>query len=152
MKIKSKSDLLNEIDDLKRKLSILKEKNDTSIPTYQYSRIREVDLKELFNIEKKLTNNKFENWFNNDIKLSLVTVDFLQALIEQNRGLIDDYNEEDLKIYLISPLLNHINFILKDQEIRGFYELPMHYRTDQFILNGTVDFVISNGLIQSKIT
>jgi len=76
---------------------------------------------------------------------------YLQQLIEQNRAAyIEDYNEEDLKIYLISPLLNKINFMLKDQEIRGFYELPMSYTTDKFILNGTVDFVVSKGLFQSK--
>jgi len=150
MKTKVEIDLLKEIEELKRKLSVLKESDNASIPTYQYSKIREIDLKKLFDIEKKLTKNKFNTWFNSDIKLSLETVDFLQNLIEQNRGLIEDYNEEDLKIYLISPLLNRINFILKDQEIRGFYELPMCYRTDQFILNGTVDFVISKGLFQSE--
>lgn len=150
MKTEIELGLLKEIDELKRKLSFLEEKDNTSIPTYQYSKIRESDLKNLFDIEKKLTKNEFNTWFNNDINLSSVTIDFLQGLIEQNRELIDDYNEEDLKIYLISPLLNQINFILKDQEIRGFYELPMRYSTDQFILNGTVDFVISKGLFRSK--
>ena len=75
---------------------------------------------------------------------------YLQKLIEQNSGLVEDYNEEDLKIYLISPLLNKINFMLKDKEIRGFYELPMSYTTDKFTLNGTVDFVVSKGLVESK--
>ncbi len=148
--IKTELSLLNEIDDLKRKLSVLEKKDNNLIPTYQYSKIREVDLKTLFDIEKKLTQNKFNHWFNHNRDLSLETVDFLQNLIEQNRGLIDDYNEEDLKIYLISPLLNRINFILKNQEVRGFYELPMRYSTEKFILNGTVDFVISKGLFQSK--
>ena len=63
--------------------------------------------------------------------------------IEQNGNLIEDYNEEDLKVYQIIPLLNKINFMDKDKEIRGFYELPMNYTTDKFILNGTVDFVVS---------
>jgi hypothetical protein len=40
--------------------------------------------------------------------------------------------------------------MLKDKEIRGFYELPMSYTTDKFILNGTVDFVVSKGLFQSE--
>ncbi|MDQ7090600.1 MAG: hypothetical protein Q9M50_08140 [Methylococcales bacterium] len=150
MKTDVELNLLKEIDALKRKLSVLKESDSPSIPTYQYSKIRESDLKTLFDIEKKLSTNKFDAWFNNKINLNSVTIDFLQNLIEQNRGLIDDYNEEDLKIYLISPLLNRINFILKDKEIRGFYELPMRYSTEKFILNGTVDFVISKGLFQSK--
>jgi len=102
----------------------------------------------LFDIEK--SKNIFNNWFNNGICLTTDIVVYLQKLIEQNSDLIDDYNEEDLKIYLISPLLNKINFMLKDEDIRGFYELPMKYATDKFILNGTVDFVVSKGLFHSK--
>jgi len=143
--------LLKEIEELKRKFNILEGKDNNQIPTYQYSKIRDVDLRKLFDIEKKLSKNIFDNWFNNDICLTTDIVVYLQELIEQNSGLIDDYNEEDLKIYLISPLLNKINFMLKNEEIRGFYELPMKYATDKFILNGTVDFVVSKGLFQSKI-
>ncbi|MCK5876059.1 MAG: hypothetical protein KAG43_00370 [Candidatus Marithrix sp.] len=142
--------LLKEIEELKRKFNILEGKDNDQIPTYQYSKIRDVDLRQLFDIEKKLNKNIFNDWFNNDICLTTDIVVYLQELIEQNRGLIDDYNEEDLKIYLISPLLNKINFVLKNKEIRGFYELPMKYATDKFILNGTVDFVVSKGLFQSK--
>jgi hypothetical protein len=142
--------LLKEIEELKRKVKNLEDKNETQIPTYQYSKIRDIDLKKLFDIEKKLSKNLFNSWFNNDICLTTDIVLYLEELIEQNSGLIDDYNEEELKIYLISPLLNKINFLLKDEEIRGFYELPMNYTTDKFILNGTVDFVVSKGLLESK--
>jgi hypothetical protein len=77
---------------------------------------------------------------------------FLKDLIADNKSLIEHYNEEDLKVYQISPLLNKINFLNRDKEIRGFYELPMSYETDKFILNGTVDFVVSEGLVESKKT
>ncbi len=75
---------------------------------------------------------------------------FLTNLIKKNKFLVERYYEEDLKIYYITPLLNQIDFLLRDKEIRGFYELPMCYATDQFILNGTVDFVVSEGLVESK--
>ncbi len=142
--------LLKEIEELKRKVKSLEDQNETHIPTYQYSKIRDIDLKKLFDIEKKLSKNIFNTWFNNDICLTTDIVLYLEELIEQNSGLIDDYNKEELKIYLISPLLNKVNFLLKDEEIRGFYELPMNYTTDKFILNGTVDFVVSKGLLESK--
>ena len=142
--------LLKEIEELKKKVNILEGKDDNQIPTYQYSKIRDTELKKLFEIEKKLSPTIFNNWFNNDICLTEEIVNYLQQLIEQNGNLIEDYNEEDLKVYHIIPLLNKINFLLKDKEIRGFYELPMSYATDQFILNGTVDFVVSEGLIESK--
>jgi hypothetical protein len=142
--------LLKEIDELKRKVSLLEGKDENQIPTYRYSQIRDTDLKKLFEIEKKLSPTIFNNWFNNNICLTEEIVNFLQQLIEQNGNLIEDYNEEDLKIYQITPLLNKINFLLKDKEIRGFYELPMSYATSQFILNGTCDFVVSEGLVESK--
>jgi len=142
--------LLKEIEELKKQVAILKSEDGNKIPTYQYSRIRDVELKKLFEIEKKLSPTIFDSWLNNDICLTEDIVGYLQQLIEQNSGLVDDYNEEDLRIYLISPLLHKINFLLRDKEIRGFYELPMTYETSRFILNGTVDFVVSKGLLESK--
>jgi glutaredoxin 2 len=132
--------LKKEIEELKKQVAILTGKE--KIPTYQYSKIRETELKKLFEIEKKLSPTIFNSWFNNDIRLTEEIVRYLQELIEQNSGLVENYNEEDLKIYYIIPLLNKINFLLKDKEIRGFYELQMSYATDKFILNGTVDFVV----------
>jgi hypothetical protein len=142
--------LLKEIEELRKEVNILKGKDENKIPTYQYSKIRDTELKKLFEIEKKLSPLIFNNWFNNDICLTEDTVRYLQKLIEKNSGLIEDYYEEDLKIYLISPLLNQINFFNRNKEIRGFYELPMSYTTDKFILNGTCDFVVSEGLVESK--
>ena len=37
-----------------------------------------------------------------------------------------------------------------ENEFREFYELPLTYKTDRFIFNGTVDFVVSKGLVDSK--
>ncbi len=142
--------LKKEIEELKKQVAIIKGKDENQIPTYQYSKIRDTDLKKLFEIEKKLSPTIFNSWFNNDICLTEDIVRYLHKLIEQNSGLIEDYNEADLKVYQIIPLLNKINFLLKDKEIRGFYELPMSYTTDKFILNGTVDFVVSEGLVESK--
>jgi hypothetical protein len=140
--------LLKEIDELKKQVAILTGKD--KIPTYQYSKIRDTDLKKLFEIEKKLNPLIFNSWFDNDICLTKDIVSYLLELIEHNSGLVEDYNEEDLKVYYIIPLLSKINFLLKDKEIRGFYELPMSYVTDKFILTGTVDFVVSEGLIESR--
>ncbi|EDN70640.1 hypothetical protein BGP_5194 [Beggiatoa sp. PS] len=63
---------------------------------------------------------------------------------------MERYYEEDLKVYYIIPLLNQIDFLNRDKEIRGFYELPMSYTTKKFILTGSVDFVVSEGLVESK--
>jgi hypothetical protein len=75
---------------------------------------------------------------------------FLKDLIAENESLVDTYSEEDLKVNFIVPILNKIKFKSFDKKVRDFYELPMRYATDQFILNGTADFVVSEGLVESK--
>ena len=99
---------------------------------------------------RPLKGHVFDEWFNYPIEIDNSVEEFLNHLIAENESLVERYHEEDLKIYLISPLLNKINFLLRDKEIRGFYELPMSYATSQFILNGTVDFVVSEGLFESN--
>lgn len=142
--------LKQEIKELKKQVALLKGENDNQIPTYQYSKIRDIELKKLFEIKQKLNDHVFDEWFLNQIEIVNEVEVFLTDLIAENKPLIERYNEEDLKVYYIIPLLNKINFRLKDKEIRGFYELPMSYATDQFILNGTVDFVVSEGLFESQ--
>jgi hypothetical protein len=142
--------LKKEIKELKKKVSILEGKDENQIPTYQYSKIRDTELKKLFEIEQKLDEQIFEEWFNYPIEIDSSVEVFLTNLIKKNKFLVERYYEEDLKIYYITPLLNKINVLLKDKEIRGFYELPMTYKTSEFILNGTCDFVVSKGLIESK--
>jgi len=140
--------LLKEIEELKKQVAILTGKD--KIPTYQYSKIRDAELKKLFEIKQNLDDHVFDEWLNNQIEIDNSVEVFLKDLIADNKSLIEHYNEADLKVYQIIPLLNKINFLLINKEIRGFYELPSSSTTDKFILNGTVDFAVSEGLVESK--
>ena len=142
--------LLKEIEELRQEVNLLKGGDENKIPTYQYSKIRDTELKKLFEIEPNLNKQIFFKWFNNQIEIDHSVEVFLTDLIAENESLVERYHEEDLKVYQIIPLLNQIKFLNREKEIRGFYELPMSYATDQFILNGTVDFVVSEGLVESK--
>ena len=140
--------LLKEIEELKKQVAILTGKD--KIPTYWYSQIRDTELKKLFEIKQNLDKQIFFKWFNNQIEIDNEVEVFLNDLITENESLVECYYEEDLKVYYIIPLLNKIKFLNRDKEIRGFYELPMSYTTEKFILTGTVDFVVSEGLVESK--
>jgi len=142
--------LLKEIEELKRKMSLLEGQYENKIPTYQYSKIRDSDLKKLFEIEKNLDERIFDEWLNNKIEIDHSIEVFLTDLIADNKSLIESYGEEDLKVNFIVPILNKVRFKSYEKKIRDFYELPMTYKTSQFILNGTVDFVVSEGLVESK--
>ena len=124
-------------------------KKQNKIPTYQYSKIRDIELESVVDIEKVIDKTKFKEWFQNS-DISDETTQFLENLIVENEDLIEDYNEEDLKVYFIIPLLNKVNFKMNDKNIRGFYEHKLTYKADKFIFTGTTDFVVSKGLLKSK--
>lgn len=138
--------LLREIEELKKEVAKLKGEDISQIPIYQYSKMRDTDLRTLVDIEKKIDKTKFQSWFSYDIVFGKSVLDFLNKLIQSNEGLIFDYNEEDLKMYFLSPLLNHIDFKLIDKNIRGFFEEKITYKTEKFIFSGEIDFIISKGL------
>jgi len=142
--------LLREIEALKLKVRLLEQKEGVQLPTYQYSKIRDTDLKALFTIEQKLDAKKFDAWFQARIEIDPAIVAFLQGLLDENIALIERYSEEDLKVNFIVPLLNKVRFKSFEKNMRDFYELPMSYVTEKFILNGTVDFVVAEGLVESK--
>jgi len=53
-------------------------------------------------------------------------------------------------VNFIVPILTKIRFKSYENKMRDFYELQLTYKTSRFILNGTVDFVVSEGLVDSK--
>ncbi|MCB1180188.1 MAG: hypothetical protein KDK36_21600 [Leptospiraceae bacterium] len=143
--------LLREIEELKRELEKLKGEPISHVPTYQYSKINFEDLENIFDIEYSEARTAFEDWFKNSIELSEDIITFLKELLDKEGQYIEYYYEEDLKIKFISIILNKINFTLKDKKIKDFYEAKLTYKTDKFILTGTIDYVVSRGLQRAKI-
>ena len=136
--------------ELKARLDRLEGIDNNAIPIYSFSKIRDRELEELFNIEEKINRTIFKKWFDFKVEIDTPSIDFFTTLIEENIDLIREYNEEDLKVNFIVPILNKVHFKSFKQEFRNFYELPLIYKTDNFILQGTTDFVVSKGLLKSK--
>lgn len=142
--------LLKEIEELKQEIRTIKGEKQETKPTYQYSKIRDSDLENLFFIEKLLDKSVFKQWFEYDIAIDSSTESMFIELIEENELLIESYSEEDLKVNFLVPILNKVHFKSFKDNVRDFYELPMRYETEKFIFNGTTDFVVSSGLVKSK--
>jgi hypothetical protein len=144
-------ELLQQIEQLKQKISKLEGFEYSSIPTYTFSKIKNSDLEQLFDIKKEILNpNRFDEWFNSDIEIDDNIEEFLLTLIDNNKLLIKDYKEEDLKIKFLAPLLNKIRFESYENEFRDFYNEKITYKTDKFIFSGETDFVVAKGLVSSK--
>ncbi len=133
------------------KLRELKLKEIQQLPTFSFSKIRFSDLKRFFKIEQNINiSNCFENWFNSDIEIQENISKFLENLILKNRGLIQNYNEEDLKIHFLSPLFYQIDFKSFEKKYRDFYNEKIRYENDKLVLSGEVDFVLAKGLYESE--
>ncbi|MCB1189684.1 MAG: hypothetical protein KDK90_04580 [Leptospiraceae bacterium] len=137
--------LLREIENLKKEIKELKGEKK-NIPSYSFSKIKDKDLRDLFCIERIIHREIFNTWFNCSIILNIEDETFLQALIESESDLINRYNEEELKIYFLAPILNRVNFKNKTKKMRAFYEESLEYETEDFKLSGSIDFFVSKGL------
>lgn len=141
---------LERIEQLEKEIRELKGLNDEGIPSYSFSKITDKKLSELVDIKQSIDSNIFDDWFAFEVDFGDELISFLTSLIDKNRFLIKRYNEEDLKVKVIIPLLNRVDFLSYENNFRDFYELQMSYRTDRFIFNGTTDFVVSKGLFESE--
>ena len=136
--------------ELQKRVNKLEGKDDNGIPTYSFSKITENELFSLVDIHRDLNDTIFDTWFHNNIEISDETVAVFVKLIKNNIQLIKTYNEEDLKVNMIIPILNRIEFKSFENEFRDFYELPLTYKTENYTFTGTTDFVVSKGLFRSK--
>jgi len=114
--------LLKEIAALKQEINAIKgETKQPAKPNYQYSKIRESDLEQLFEIERQLDKSIFDVWFQQTFDIDAEIELLLLELIAENKDLIDSYSEEDLKVNFIIPILNKIHFKSVNDNVRGFY-------------------------------
>ena len=108
---------LERIEALEREIRELKGLNIDGKKVYSFSKITDNELRDLVDIQKELDRDKFLNWFSNNIDISQELKEFFHQLVLENRDLIYDYSEEDLKVNLIVPILNRVKFKSFDNKV-----------------------------------
>ncbi|WP_216092685.1 hypothetical protein, partial [Candidatus Marithrix sp. Canyon 246] len=88
------------------------------VPIYTFSTISFKDLESIVEIKRNISIEIFSDWFKADIELNQNDQDFFNNLIKENYFLIESYNEEELKVKFIAPILNRVKFTDVDHEIR----------------------------------
>lgn len=129
-----------------KQLNVAFQQKNQSLPRYYYSSIQFSDLRKLFSLKFNIQQSIFKKWFETDFSVSQSDIDFFKEIINDHSFLIESYKEEDLKVKVITPILNRVKFIDVDIPFRDFYEENLTYKTDKFILSGDTDFLISKGL------
>lgn len=117
---------------------------------YSFSKMTYSKLEECVSVKKRFDKTRFNIWFNFDYNISDVNINFLQNLIDTYGDFLDGFKEESLKALFVIPILNKVDFFLRDYECAGLYEEPLFYETQKFIWNGTTDFIVAKGLEKSE--
>jgi hypothetical protein len=113
--------------------------------TFNYSSITLNKLEEIFTIEKNYNKDEFSHWFEKIYELTKEDKIFLKKLIDRHIGIINYYTELELVSKFIAPILNRIDFTIKEKHIRDWYEVPLKYETATYSFNGRCDFVVAKG-------
>ncbi len=116
----------------------MKKRKMISFATVQYD-----DLKKIVDLNQQDDESKFDEWFNFDYSLSDEEIKFLKDLISVNKFYLSSYTEDELKAYLIIPLLNKVSFWLKDKH--GWFGRPLVATINNELIGGLVDFMVAKG-------
>ena len=111
--------------------------------TLSFSNATLKKLKTFFDIEVKLDQDIFKEWFNFEYKISGDSIRILDELINTHRSKLAFYQEEKLKAKFIIPILNLVYFYT--DKLDDWYEMEMSYEFDHVILKGVTDFLVAKG-------
>ncbi len=112
---------------------------------FNYSSVTLNKLEQVFDIEKIQDRSVFDTWFSKQYNFAAEDNNFLEQLINKNIDHINNYTELELISKFIAPILNKIDFEIKDKYIRDWYEVQLKYETKEFAFNGRCDFVVAKG-------
>ena len=106
------------------------------------------DLEKIVPIKMLKRGQKFEKWFSFDYKISQEEEIFLLNLIDKNELILASYNEEQLKMKFIAPLLYKVNFFFDD--IKDWYEYYFEAEVNGTLLKGKTDCMLARGFKTPK--
>ncbi len=107
-----------------------------------FSKITPQDIEKYFSIKEIDDKNMFYEWFNFEYNFCEHELKLFDKLINRYRISISDFNEEDIKLKILAPIFNMIDFYIKDKEIQEWYDVPLSYGE----FSGRADFVIAKGV------
>ncbi|MEM6318713.1 MAG: hypothetical protein AAF960_13660 [Bacteroidota bacterium] len=101
------------------------------------------DVEEVFGIEEVKKHDLLDQWLAAECELTeteKIRLEELRSTLEEN---VDLWNEAELKMNFIGPLLSLVNYNTK--KYRAYMERPLSVAVGEDKASGTVDFLIARG-------
>ncbi len=116
---------------------------NTQPKEFTFREIRYQDIKKIVGIKKKDNDDKFNEWFSYNYKMSESDNLFFNKLIKKNKLFLSSYSEDQLKSKFIIPLLYRVDYFFDD--IKDWYEYPLSATVNGTLLKGRTDFMLAKG-------
>lgn len=102
------------------------------------------EVEDTFGLKRVKQLKRLSNWMKVDVmdipKGKKVRLDQLRSKLFE---WIDYWNEEEIKVYFIGPLLSEVDF--ERSGYRGFWERSLSVKIGEETTSGIVDFMVANG-------
>lgn len=110
------------------------------------------DLYFQFNLKKaKTTLLELANWLANTFTLESSKQNYLTFLLDRAKEYITVWNEMELQVKFIMPIIDLVNFDMPDAFISAFLERKLSAKLDGISLHGKVDWMVARGQSQPNV-
>ena len=124
------------------------EKNK-ELPTITFRTATIEEIMEVVTIKQVINDEKFEEWFTYNYKISNKENVFLEELIALHRTNLYYYSEQKLTIKFLAPILNKINFHFDN--VNDWYGAEISCELNGYKLSGKPDLIVATGISTPKI-
>jgi hypothetical protein len=101
------------------------------------------ELHQSFGIDNTFMLDNLTDWLSSQETMTELEIKDLEKLRQKAFKNVDYWNEEELKMNFIAPLIQLVNF--DGNEYRAFYDRPLSTEINGIRLFGRVDMLVANG-------
>lgn len=111
--------------------------------TKSFKNWRKQQIEKSFNLEPIEDCKWLEDWLNAEVELTEEEVKPLKELTQKAKSFIDSWNEQELIMKFISPIVNLVDF--DGEHYKAFAHRALSAEVAGYHLNGFVDLMIASG-------
>ena len=112
--------------------------------TIPFEKWKTQNIEHFFNLEENQGSSTFDDWLNSSIEISEEEIKLLTKYQEKLRRKANFWNEEELKVKFIAPLLELVDYDSSDL-FQSFLERKINTTIQDIRLSGKVDFLLARG-------
>jgi len=101
------------------------------------------EVEKTFQIKRSFKNETLNKWLSADNQPSASKREMLILLQQLILEDINTFNEDELKMQFIGPILSVVNF--KTENFKAFSQRPLSLKTDKVETSGIVDYMLATG-------